>query len=132
MVKIIFISFHLYVSNVVQHQWENIQCITSVSLSRRQLLNHIVQSWKAITIGEDSYELPPEDVDFNKKVSFFEATSESIMQFTIGDIIIRTYGISDDITTKFFQLFGLASSMFSLIVAFITVSACDIVIESGP
>ena len=75
-----------------------------------------------MTKGEDSYELPPEDVDFNKKVSFFEATSESIIQFTIGDIIIRTYGISDDITTKFFQLFGLASSMFSLIVAFITVS----------
>ena len=75
-----------------------------------------------MTKGEDSYELPPEDVDFNKKVSFFEATSESIIQFTIGDIISRTYGISDDITTKFFQLFGLASSMFSLIVAFITVS----------
>ena len=87
-----------------------------------------------MTKGEDSYELPPEDVDFNKKVSFLEATSESIIQFTIGDIIIRTYGISDDITTKFFQLFGLASSMFSLIVAFITVSACgcDIIIESGP
>ena len=75
-----------------------------------------------MTKGEDSYELPPEDIHFNKKVSFFEATTESIIQFTIGDIIIRTYGISDDITTKFFQLFGLASSMFSLIVAFITVS----------
>ena len=85
-----------------------------------------------MTKGEDSYELPPEDIDFNKKVSFFEATSESIIQFTIGDIIIRTYGISDDITTKFFQLFGLASSMFSLILAFITVRACDIIIESGP
>ena len=55
-------------------------------------------------------------------MSFFEATTESITQFTIGDIIIRTYGVSDNMVTKFFQLFSLASSMLSLSLAFITVS----------
>ena len=67
-------------------------------------------------------EAPPEEDKFFKKVSFFEATTESITQFTIGDIIIRTYGVSDNMVTKFFQLFSLASSMLSLSLAFITVS----------
>ena len=75
-----------------------------------------------MTKGQNLPELPIEDDMFNKKVSFFEATSESVVQFTVGDIIIRTYGVSDDLTTKFFQLFSLASSMFSLVIAFITVS----------
>ena len=64
----------------------------------------------------------PEEEKFNKKISFFEAITESLWQFTISDILIRLYGVSDDMTTKFFQLFSLASSMLSLIVAFITVS----------
>ena len=67
-------------------------------------------------------EVPPDEDKFFKKVSFFEATTESITQFTIGDIIIRTYGVSDNMVTKFFQLFSLASSMLSLSLAFITVS----------
>ena len=75
-----------------------------------------------MTKGQNLPELPIEDDMFNKKVSFFEATSESVVQFTVGDIIIRTYGVSDDLTTKFFQLFSLASSMFSLVIAFIFVS----------
>ena len=67
-------------------------------------------------------EVPPDEDKFFKKVSFFEATTESIAQFTIGDIIIRTYGVSDDMLTKFFTFFNLASSMLSLSLAFITVS----------
>ena len=67
-------------------------------------------------------EVPTDEDKFFKKVSFFEATTESITQFTIGDIIIRTYGVSDNMVTKFFQLFSLASSMLSLSLAFITVS----------
>ena len=72
--------------------------------------------------GKELPSLPSEDDKFSRKVSFYEATSESIIQFTFGDIIIRTYGISDDTTTRFFQLFSLASSMVSLMVAFISVS----------
>ena len=67
-------------------------------------------------------QVPPEDDQFIRKISFFEATTESIAQFTLGDIIIRTYGVSDDLTTRFFQLFSLASSMLSLVVSFISVS----------
>ena len=84
--------------------------------------NHIVRSWKSLRKGKELPSLPSEDDKFNRKVSFYEATSESIIQFTFGDIIIRTYGISDDTTTRFFQLFSLASSMVSLMVAFISVS----------
>ena len=85
-----------------------------------------------MTIGQERPELPHEDEMFNKKISFFEAISESLPQFTIGNIIIRIYGISDNMTTKFFQLFSLATSMLSLNISFITVGDVDfsMVIES--
>ena len=66
-------------------------------------------------------DMPPEDNTFIKNVSFLEVISESLPQMTFSNIIIRIYGVSDDMTTKFFQLFSLASSMLSLIIAFITV-----------
>ena len=90
-------------------------------ISSGQLRTQLVETWKAFIHGEDLPPLPKEDDNFNRNVSFFEATTESIAQFTIGDIIIRTYGISDDLTTRFFQLFSLASSMFSLTISFIMV-----------
>ena len=94
---------------------------------RRKLWRHIVRCWKAMTIGQERPELPHEDEMFNKKISFFEAISESLPQFTIGNIIIRIYGISDNMTTKFFQLFSLATSMLSLNISFITVSDVDLI-----
>ena len=87
-----------------------------------QLWSHIICSWKALTKGEDLPQLAEDKDKFNRKVSFFEAISESIAQFAIGDIIIRLYGVSDDLTTKIFQLFSLSSSMFSIMVAFVTVN----------
>ena len=78
--------------------------------------------WSAITRKQNLPDFPQNDDVFNRNVSFFEATSESIIQFTVGDVVIRTYGVSDDLITRIFQLFSLASSMFSLVVAFITVS----------
>ena len=72
--------------------------------------------------GKDMPDLSPEDNIFTKKISFFEVVTESLPQLTFSNIIIRIYGISDDMTTKFFQLFSLASSMLSLVVAFINVS----------
>ena len=91
-------------------------------VSRGTLKRQVIRSWRALTHGKDLPDLPEDDDRFIRKVSFLEATTESISQFTVGDIIIRTYGISDDLTTKIFQVFSLVSSMFSLLVAFITVS----------
>ena len=79
-------------------------------------------NWKRTTKGQEMANLPEDDDKFTKKVSFFEVVTESLPQLTFSNVIIRIYGVSDDPTTKFFQLFSLASSMFSLIVAFIAVS----------
>ena len=72
--------------------------------------------------GNELPDLPPEEEKFNRKVSFFEATTESISQFTLSSIIIRIFGISDSLTTQFFQYFSIATSSFSLTLAFVTVS----------
>ena len=73
--------------------------------------------------GNELPDLPPEEEKFNRKVSFFEATTESISQFTLSSIIFRIFGISDSLTTKFFQYFSIATSSLSLTLAFVTVSA---------
>ena len=93
-----------------------------LSFARGKLLKHIGNCWNAVIKGKDMPELPPEDNKFTKKISFFEVTTESLPQLTFSNIIIRIYGVSDDMTTKFFQLFSLASSMLSLVVAFVGVS----------
>ena len=115
-----WVSTYTYVCICMLHKCQIISFFTKFFSGK--LRNHILNSWRAMTKGQNLPELPIEDDMFNKKVSFFEATSESVVQFTVGDIIIRTYGVSDDLTTKFFQLFSLASSMFSLVIAFIFVS----------
>ena len=74
--------------------------------------------------GKDMPDLPPEEDKFNKKVSFFEATTESISQFTLSSIIFRVFGVSDSSTTKFFQLFSIFTSSLSLTIAFISVRMC--------
>ena len=83
---------------------------------------YLLKCKKAISIGQDLPNVDPEHDKFSKKVSFFEVITESLPQLTLSNIIIRIYGVSDDSTTKFFQLFSLASSMLSLMVSFITVS----------
>ena len=82
--------------------------------------------------GQEMPEMPLEDEKFTKKISFLEVITESLPQMTFSNIIIRIYGVSDDMTTKFFQLFSLASSMLSLLVAFISVNSfycCDMTLK---
>ena len=71
--------------------------------------------------GKEMPKLPKEEEKFNRKVSFFEATTESISQFTLSSVIFRIFGISDSPTTKFFQYFSIATSSLSLTIAFISV-----------
>ena len=94
------------------------------------LWKHILKCKEALINGQDLPEVNPEDDKFSKKVSFFEVITESLPQLTLSNIIIRIYGVSDNSTTKFFQLFSLASSMLSLMVSFITVSRVE-VLKSG-
>ena len=72
--------------------------------------------------GDELPALPPKDERFNREVAFVEATTESISQFTLGNVIVRIFGISDDPTSKALQYFSLATSTLSLSLAFVTVS----------
>ena len=67
-------------------------------------------------------DLPSEDEKFNKNVTFFEASTESIAQFTMNNIILRIYGVSDDVFSRVLQYFTLSTSILSLPLGFITVS----------
>ena len=89
---------------------------------RGKARKHIVKSWNALVKGDEMPALPPKDERFNREVAFVEATTESISQFTLGNIIVRIFGISDDPTSKALQYFSLATSSISLSLAFVTVS----------
>ena len=89
---------------------------------RGKARKHIVKSWNALVKGEELPTLPPKDERFNREVAFVEATTESISQFTLGNVIVRIFGISDDPTSKVLQYFSLATSFLSLSLAFVTVS----------
>ena len=93
---------------------------------RDNVRRHIVRCWNAMFAGKEVPELPMQEAKFNKKISFFEATTESISQFTLSSVIFRIFGISDSPTTKFFQYFSIATSSLSLTMAFITVSNLQI------
>ena len=89
---------------------------------RTKARNHIVKSWSAMIKGNKMPALSPKDERFNREVAFVEATTESISQFTLGNVIVRIFGISDDPTSKALQYFSLATSSLSLSLAFVTVS----------
>ena len=89
---------------------------------RGKARKHIVKSWNALVKGDEMPALPPKDERFNREVAFVEATTESISQFTLGNVIVRIFGISDDPTSKALQYFSLATSTLSLSMAFVTVS----------
>ena len=86
--------------------------ITTLSLSikctdfRGKARKHIVRSWNALVKGDKMPALPPNDERFNREVAFVEATTESISQFTLGNVIVRIFGISDDPTSKALQYFS--------------------------
>ena len=97
-------------------------CFKGSFVNRDNVRRHIVRCWNAMFAGRELPDLPPEEDKFNKKVSFFEATTESISQFTLSSVIFRIFGISDSFITKFFQYFSIATSSLSLTTAFISVS----------
>lgn len=72
--------------------------------------------------GQEMPDLPLEDDKTLKNVSFLEATTEALPQFTLSNIILRVYGLSDYFATMILQYFSLGSSILSLLVAFVMVS----------
>ena len=59
---------------------------------------------------------------FNKHISFFEASTESINQFNLSTVLLRMYGLSEAKITKSFQIISISTSLLSLSWAFLTVS----------
>ena len=96
--------------------------INQIDDFRGKARKHIVKSWNSLVKGEEIPALPPKDERFNREVAFIEATTESISQFTLGNVIVRVFGISDDPTSKALQYFSLTTSSLSLSMAFVTVS----------
>ena len=61
---------------------------------------HIVLCWKAMWKKEEIPAIDSKYDTFNQNVSFLEASTESLPQFTLTNIILRVYGVSDSLTTK--------------------------------
>ena len=91
---------------------------------RGKARKHIVNSWKALVKGNEKPAIQSKDERFHREVSFIEATTESISQFTLGNVIIRIFGVSDNPTSKALQYFSLATSFLILAMAFVTVRSC--------
>lgn len=91
---------------------------------RSKARKHIVKSWNALVKGKEKPAVPPKDERFHREVSFMEAITESISQFTLGNVILRIFGVSDNPTSKALQYFSLATSFLSLAMAFVTVRSC--------
>lgn len=95
--------------------------VDKISLNRGHIKNHILRCWKSMKDRHDLPEFPTEQDKFSRKVSFLEALTESLAQFTMSNIILRIYGVSDALFTKVIQYFTLSTSILSLSLAFILV-----------
>ena len=69
----------------------------------------------------NEYIYDPKKKAFNKKVSFFEAITESLGQLGLSSFIFKVFGISKHLGALMLQFFSLSMSIISLTVAFIQV-----------
>ena len=83
---------------------------------------YISKYWESWQKGDEIHKIAPEDKDFNKKVSFFEAITESLCQLGLSSFIFKVFGISKTSLARFVQYFSLTMSISSLTVSFISVS----------
>ena len=84
---------------------------------------HVANCWKAMVKGEDLPELSKEDSETIKRISFLQATTEALPQFTLSNLILRIFGVSSNLATSILQYFSLCSSILSLFLAFVLVSS---------
>lgn len=81
----------------------------------------MTRCWNTLVNGQEMPEFPPKEEKILKKTLFLEAITESLPQFALSNIVLRVYGLSDNLTTMILQYFSLFSSMLSLFLAFIVV-----------
>ena len=83
------------------------------------MIKYTKDCWKAWQSGED---FPKDDQKpFNKKVTFFEAITESLCQLGLSSFILKAFGISTSVSGKIAQFFSLIMSISSLTVSWISV-----------
>ena len=121
MVKCCVFSLGFWVSKYSEFK-DEVGILYTVLYFRGQVRKHIVNSWNALVHGKDLPEFPEKYESLNRQVTFTAATTESLSQFTLSNIILRIFGVSDDPTSKVLQYFSLSTSGLSLALAFVTVS----------
>ena len=92
------------------------------SFFRANVRSYMIKCWKAWCNGRESPEQIQEEKEFHFKVCFFAAITESVCQLNHSSIILRIFGISSSVVTRFFQYFSLVTSIMSITFSFITVS----------
>ena len=103
--------------------WITVQGINFhiIILCSGHMRRYIVNCWNALMKGQEMPSLPQNEDRSLKRVSFLEATTEALPQFTLSNVILRIFGVSDNLSTKILQYFSLSTSMLSLFLAFIMV-----------
>ena len=86
------------------------------------MINHVKNFWKYWNFLDDIPGVDPLKKAFNKKVTFFEAITESLCQMGLSSFIFKVFGISKTVGGQMLQFFSLSMSITSLTAAFISVS----------
>ena len=94
-------------------------------LHGRNLFNHVKRNIQAICKGQELPEEPEEEKRYAHCISFFEATTESVLQLSISCLVLREFGLSPDDYDRFNQLSGLCSSLLSIVLLFAKVRTKD-------
>ena len=79
----------------------------------KNLWEQLKRIWK-----DEEPEETEEEKIYGHCISFFEATTESLLQLCLTCIILREYGLSNNAFDKFMQVLGLFTSFFSICFAF--------------
>ena len=89
------------------------------------LWNHMKRNFRSIYNGQELPEEPEEEKRYGHYVSFFEATTESVLQLSISCLLLREFGLSPNDYDRFNQLSGLGSSLMSIVLLFSKVRTKD-------
>ena len=91
----------------------------------RNLWNHMKRNIRSICKGQEIPEVSEEEKRYGHCISFFEATTESILQLSISCLLLREFGLSPNDFDRFNQLSGLGSSLMSIVLLFSKVRTKD-------
>ena len=92
----------------------------------KNLLKIIRSKFLAVIRSEIVPKETEEEELYMENIAFIEANSESVLQLCLSCVILREFGTSTDSFQRFFQLFGLFTSLISIVVAFAKVRYTNI------